>query len=76
MAGEQEELPLVKENTIPDKGAHQSLPDVLKTLDKARKTVDLLVKAKDTSRAGGISAMDKVVAALQEVEPERALSPF
>ena len=53
MAGEQGELPLGKENTIPDKGARQSLPDVLKTLDKARKTVDLLVKAKDTSRAEG-----------------------
>ena len=74
MAGEQGELPLGKENTTPDKGARQSLPDVLKTLDKARKTVDLLVKAKDTSRAGRISALDKAIAALQEIEPEWALS--
>ena len=74
MAREQGELPLGKENTIPDKGACQSLPDVLKTLDTARKTVDLLVKAKDTSRAGRISTLDKAIAALQEIEPERALS--
>lgn len=74
MAGEQGELPLGKENTIPDEGARQSLPDVLKTLDRARKTVDTLVKARDTSRTGRISALDKAIAALQEVDPARVLS--
>ena len=73
MAGEQGKLPLGKENTIPDEGARQSLPDVLNTLDRARKTVDLLVKAKDTSRAGRISALDKAIVALQEIEPARML---
>ena len=74
MAGKQGELPLAKENTSPDEGARQSLPDVLKTLDRARKAVDLLVKARDTSRTGRISALDKAIAALQEVDPARVLS--
>ena len=74
MAGEQGELPLGKENTIPDEGAPQALPDVLKTLDRARKAVDLLVKAKDASPAGRIAAMDKAIAALQTIEPARMLS--
>ena len=74
MAGEQGELPLGKETTNPDEGVRQSLPDVLKTLDRARKNVGLLVKAKDMSRAGRISALDKAIAACQEVETARVLS--
>ena len=74
MAGEQRELPLGKETRILDKGACRSLPDVLKTLDRARKTVDLLVKAKDTSRAGRISALDKAIAALRVIESGQILS--
>lgn len=74
MAGEQGELPLGKESTIPDEEARWSLPDVLKALERARRTVGLLVKAKDTSRTERISALDKAIAALQEFEAARALS--
>lgn len=74
MAGEQGELPLGKESTIPDEDARWSLPDVLKALERARRTVDLLVKAKDTSRAERISTLNKAIAALQEIEAARALS--
>ena len=63
-----------KENTIPDEGARRSLPDVLRTLDRARKAVDLLVKDKGTSPSGRIAALDKAIAALQEIEPARMLS--
>ena len=63
-----------KESTIPDEDARWSLPDVLKALERARRTVDLLVKAKDTSRAERISTLNKAVAALQEIESARALS--
>ena len=74
MAGEQGELLLGKENTIPDEGAPQALPDVLKTLDRARKAVDLLVKAKDTGPAGRIAALDKAIAALHTIQPARMIS--
>ena len=74
MAGEQGELPLGKESTIPDEDARWSLPDVLKTLERARRTVDLLVKARDASRAERISTLNKAIAALQEIEAARALS--
>ena len=74
MAGEQGELPLGKENTIPDEGARQPLPEVVKALDKARRTVNLLVKAQDTSPVNRISILGKTIAALQEVEVERVLS--
>ena len=74
MAGEQGELPLGKESTIPDEDARRSLPSVLKALERARRTVDLLVKAKDTSRAERISTLNKAIAALQEIEATRALS--
>ena len=63
-----------KESTIPDEDARWSLPDVLKALERARRTVDLLVKAKDTSRAERISTLNKAIAALQEIEAARALS--
>ena len=75
MADEQRELPLETENTIPDEGAHQTLPDVLKTLDRARRMVAALVRARDTtSCTRRISALDKAIAALQEVDPARVLS--
>lgn len=74
MARKQGELPLWKENTISDEDAHQSLPELLKTLDKARKTVEPLVKAKEASWAERISAVDKAIAALQEIEPAQILS--
>lgn len=63
-----------KESTIPDEDARWSLPDVLKTLERARRTVDLLVKARDASRAERISTLNKAIAALQEIEAARALS--
>lgn len=63
-----------KESANSDEGARQSLPDVLKTLDRARKNLGLLVKAEDMSRAGRISALDKAIVACQEVETARVLS--
>ena len=63
-----------KESTIPDEDARRSLSDVLTALERARRTVDLLVKAKDTSRAERISTLNKAIAALQEIEAARALS--
>ena len=63
-----------KESTIPDEDARRSLRDVLKALDRARRTVNLLVKAQDTSPADRISALGKAIAALQEIELERVLS--
>ena len=74
MTSEQGELPLGKEYTIPDEGARQPLPEVVKALDRARRTVNLLVKAQDTSPADRISALGKAIAALQEIELERVLS--
>ena len=74
MTSEQGELPLGKEDTIPDEGARQPLPEVVKALDKARRAVNLLVKTRDTNPADRISALGKAIAALQEIEPERALS--
>lgn len=74
MAGDQGELPLGKENTNPGEGAPQALTSMLKTLDRARKAVDLLVKAKDTSPVGRIAALDKAIAVLQAIEPARMLS--
>ena len=47
---------------------------MLKTLDRARKTFALLVRAKGTSRAERISNLNKAIAALQEIEAARALS--
>ena len=55
----------------------ESLPNVLKALEQSRKAVALLVKAKGASPAGSTAALDKAVAALQELElaqPLRTLS--
>ena len=70
MAGEQREIPLGKEDAIPDEDTRRSLSDVLKALERARKAVDPLVKAKDASPAGRLAALNKAIVALQGVEPE------
>ena len=62
------------ESRIPDEGARQYLLDMVRTLDRARKAVDLLVKAKDTSPLGRIAALDKAIVALQGIELARMLS--
>lgn len=74
MVGEQGELPLGKENTIPGEGARQSLPDVLRTLERVRKTLAPLAKAGDMSPADRNSALNKAIDALREIESGRVLS--
>ena len=74
MTREQEELPLGEEKTIPDEEARQPLPAVEKALDRARRTVNVLVKAEDTSPSARISDLGKAIAALQEIELARVLS--
>lgn len=63
-----------KENTIPDEGARQFLLGVLRTLDRARKTLAPLAKAGDMSPADRNSALNKAIDALQEIELDRGLS--
>ena len=74
MTVEQEELPLGEEKTIPDEEVRLPLPAVEKALDRARRTVNVLVKAQDTSPSARISDLGKAIAALQELELARVLS--
>ena len=60
--------------SLPDLGARQSLLDGGKSLDRARKVVDLLVKASDMSTLGRIAALDKAITALQGVDLAQMLS--
>lgn len=80
MAGKQTKLPFGKENTIPNEDPpnedpQQSLRDVSKMLDRARKAVNVLVTGKITSRKNAsrsdkIAALDKAIALLQVMDPQ------
>ena len=74
MAGEQGELPLGEDKTIPDEEERLPLPAVEKALDRARRTVNVLAKAQDTSPSVRISDLGKAIAALRELEVARVLS--
>ena len=63
-----------EEKTIPDEEERLPLPAVEKALDRARRTVNVLVKAQDTSPSARISDLGKAIAALRELEVARVLS--
>ena len=47
---------------------------MVRTLDRARKAVDALVKAKSTSRPEKIATLDKAISPVQALELEQTLS--
>lgn len=63
-----------EEKIISDEEERLPLPAVEKALDRARRTVNVLVKAQDTSPSARISDLGKAIAALQELEVARVLS--
>ena len=74
MASEQDRLPLGEENSIAKEDMRQSLREVSKTLDRARKAIGQLVTGKSTSLSDRIAALDKTIGALQELESAWILS--
>ena len=68
MAGEQDRLPLGEGNSTGNEESRQSLRDLSKTLDRARKAIGPLVTGKSMGRSDRIAALSKTIGTLQEMD--------
>ena len=74
MAGEQAKLPLGKEAKRCDEGMRLRLSDMVKTLERARKSLALLEKGRDKSQAARISELKKAIVDIRGIDSVRLIA--